>query len=296
MTFVFTSSLGRWCFLKLCHSLSCPEQVLCPRRNQLNILRQKVETQPPSAIPPPPPPVYDVSTRITLRSFCPHHGTTLPFPTLPCYRHHWYHGVKHKQYLHTSLVLVALLLRSALLSSSQDCACCVSPSWSHLWPPQCQSLAPCPARQHPSLCQQCGSTEQQVWGQRGFLGVEVEGSPESQEGRGDFSPTLYCKVPQGHALHSWRMMAQERGRKKCSPQQPQLFRAPAVTVSPVSVSQAAAVLSRLTSSQREKGRKKVKGVSFLEYFLFHCIGSPFPFLRLGNADCSHFLSPVAAAS
>ncbi|KAM9639903.1 NFAT activation molecule 1 isoform 2-T2 [Morphnus guianensis] len=34
-------------------------KVLCPRRNQLNILRQKVETQPPSAIPPPPPPVYD---------------------------------------------------------------------------------------------------------------------------------------------------------------------------------------------------------------------------------------------
>ncbi|XP_010303237.2 NFAT activation molecule 1 [Balearica regulorum gibbericeps] len=41
-------------------------KVLCPRRNQLNILRQKVETQPPSANlssppppPPPPPSVYD---------------------------------------------------------------------------------------------------------------------------------------------------------------------------------------------------------------------------------------------
>ncbi|XP_075347777.1 NFAT activation molecule 1 [Mycteria americana] len=34
-------------------------KVLCPRRNQLNILRQKVETQPPSASPPPPSPVYD---------------------------------------------------------------------------------------------------------------------------------------------------------------------------------------------------------------------------------------------
>ncbi|NXS42700.1 NFAM1 protein, partial [Balaeniceps rex] len=34
-------------------------KVLCPRRNQLNILRQKVETQPPSASPPPPPAVYD---------------------------------------------------------------------------------------------------------------------------------------------------------------------------------------------------------------------------------------------
>ncbi|XP_069711087.1 NFAT activation molecule 1 [Phaenicophaeus curvirostris] len=34
-------------------------KVLCPRRNQLNILRQKkVEAQPPSANPPPPP-VYD---------------------------------------------------------------------------------------------------------------------------------------------------------------------------------------------------------------------------------------------
>ncbi|XP_009554900.2 NFAT activation molecule 1 isoform X2 [Cuculus canorus] len=35
-------------------------KVLCPTRNQLNILRQKVEVQPPSANPPPsPPPVYD---------------------------------------------------------------------------------------------------------------------------------------------------------------------------------------------------------------------------------------------
>ncbi|XP_032545033.1 NFAT activation molecule 1 isoform X1 [Chiroxiphia lanceolata] len=34
-------------------------KVLCPRRSQLNILRQKVETQLPSASPPPPPPVYD---------------------------------------------------------------------------------------------------------------------------------------------------------------------------------------------------------------------------------------------
>ncbi|XP_074681486.1 NFAT activation molecule 1 [Strix aluco] len=36
-------------------------KVLCPGRNQVNILRQKVETQPPSASPPPPPPppVYD---------------------------------------------------------------------------------------------------------------------------------------------------------------------------------------------------------------------------------------------
>ncbi|XP_010123693.1 PREDICTED: NFAT activation molecule 1 [Chlamydotis macqueenii] len=34
-------------------------KVLCPRRNQINILRQKVETQPPSASPTPPPPVYD---------------------------------------------------------------------------------------------------------------------------------------------------------------------------------------------------------------------------------------------
>ncbi|XP_008495360.2 NFAT activation molecule 1 [Calypte anna] len=34
-------------------------KVLCPRRNQLNILREKVETQPPPASPPPPSPVYD---------------------------------------------------------------------------------------------------------------------------------------------------------------------------------------------------------------------------------------------
>lgn len=157
-TLVFSSSLGRWCFLQMCHLVSCPQQVVCPRRNQLNILRQKVETQPPSASPPPPP-VYDVSTRIALHPFCPHCGTTLPFPALPWYRQCQYHDVKHKQYLHTSLVLVTLLLCSALLSSSQDCACCVSPSWSHSRPPQCQSLAPCPAGQHPSFCQQCGSTK-----------------------------------------------------------------------------------------------------------------------------------------
>uniref|UniRef100_A0A8B9F250 NFAM1 Ig-like domain-containing protein n=1 Tax=Amazona collaria TaxID=241587 RepID=A0A8B9F250_9PSIT len=34
-------------------------KVLFPKRNQLNILTQKVETQPPSAVPPPPSPVYD---------------------------------------------------------------------------------------------------------------------------------------------------------------------------------------------------------------------------------------------
>ncbi|KFV54447.1 NFAT activation molecule 1, partial [Gavia stellata] len=40
-------------------AMSYAQQVLCPRRNKLNILRQKVETQPHSASPPPPPPVYD---------------------------------------------------------------------------------------------------------------------------------------------------------------------------------------------------------------------------------------------
>ncbi|XP_010280000.1 PREDICTED: NFAT activation molecule 1 [Phaethon lepturus] len=34
-------------------------KVFCPRRNQLNIVRQNVETQPPSASAPSPPPVYD---------------------------------------------------------------------------------------------------------------------------------------------------------------------------------------------------------------------------------------------
>jgi len=132
LALVFSSSLGRWCFLHMCHLVSCPEQVLCPRRNRVNILRQKVETQPPPASPPPPPPpVYDVSTRITLCLFCPHCGTTHPFPALPWYRQRWYHDVKHKQYLPTSLVLVTLLLCSVLRSSSQDCACCMPPSWSH---------------------------------------------------------------------------------------------------------------------------------------------------------------------
>lgn len=159
----------------MCHLVSCPEQVLCPKRNQLNILRQKVETQPPSAVPPPPSPVYDVSIRITLHPFCSHHGTTLPFPALPLYRQHQYHYTKHKQYPCTSLVLMTLC--SALLSSSQDYACCVSPSWSHSWPPWCQSLALCPVGQHPFLCQQCSSTELQALGQRRFLVVEEEGLP-----------------------------------------------------------------------------------------------------------------------
>uniref|UniRef100_A0A8C9EPU3 NFAM1 Ig-like domain-containing protein n=1 Tax=Pavo cristatus TaxID=9049 RepID=A0A8C9EPU3_PAVCR len=34
-------------------------KILCPKKNQLNIRRQKTETQPPSASPPPPSPVYD---------------------------------------------------------------------------------------------------------------------------------------------------------------------------------------------------------------------------------------------
>lgn len=112
MTLVLSSSLGRCCFLQMCHLVSCPEQVLCPRRNQLNILRQKVETQPTPVTPLPPPPpssVYDVSTRITLHPICPHHGATLPFPALPWYRQHQRHDVKRKQYVCTSLVLVTLL-------------------------------------------------------------------------------------------------------------------------------------------------------------------------------------------
>lgn len=52
----------------MCDLVSCPEQALCPKRNQLNILRQKIETRPPSASPPPPSPVYDVSTRITFHT------------------------------------------------------------------------------------------------------------------------------------------------------------------------------------------------------------------------------------
>lgn len=83
ITLVFVLALGTCGFLQVCHLVSCPEQVLCPRRSQPNILRQKVETQLPSASPPAlPPPVYDVSTRITLHLFCPQHGTTLPFPAM----------------------------------------------------------------------------------------------------------------------------------------------------------------------------------------------------------------------
>lgn len=81
MTLVFILALGTCGFLQMFHLMSCLEQVLCPRKNQPNILRQNVETQLPSASPLPPP-VYDVSTKITLHLFCPHHGTTLPFPAM----------------------------------------------------------------------------------------------------------------------------------------------------------------------------------------------------------------------
>lgn len=68
--------------------------------------------------------------------------------------------------------------------------------------------------------------------------------------------------------------AQERSREKCSPQQSQLFRAPAVTPSAASVSQTTAVLSRLISFFRRKrtGRKFLFwSISLLiaEDLLFH---------------------------
>ncbi|XP_071891663.1 NFAT activation molecule 1 isoform X2 [Anas platyrhynchos] len=47
-------------------------KVLCPKRNQLNILRQKIETRPPSASPPPPSPVYD-QTELLQRRRVPEH-------------------------------------------------------------------------------------------------------------------------------------------------------------------------------------------------------------------------------
>ncbi|NWV64500.1 NFAM1 protein, partial [Malurus elegans] len=56
---ITATALLLWKRKAICHLVSCPEQVLCPRRNQINILRQKVETQLPSASPPPPLPVYD---------------------------------------------------------------------------------------------------------------------------------------------------------------------------------------------------------------------------------------------
>ncbi|KFP83135.1 NFAT activation molecule 1, partial [Acanthisitta chloris] len=53
---ITATALLLWKRKAMCHLVSCPEQVLCPRRNQLNILKEKVETQLPSARPPPPPP------------------------------------------------------------------------------------------------------------------------------------------------------------------------------------------------------------------------------------------------
>ncbi|XP_021237801.1 NFAT activation molecule 1 [Numida meleagris] len=48
-------------------------KILCPKRNQLNIRRQKIGTQPPSASPPPPSPVYDLLSGLCMspsRSQC----------------------------------------------------------------------------------------------------------------------------------------------------------------------------------------------------------------------------------
>ncbi|XP_014738170.1 PREDICTED: NFAT activation molecule 1 isoform X2 [Sturnus vulgaris] len=63
-------------------------KVLCPRRSQPNILRQKVETQLPSASPPPPP-VYDsldvqqvdVYSSLENNTNNPPHGKNLPGKT-----------------------------------------------------------------------------------------------------------------------------------------------------------------------------------------------------------------------
>lgn len=87
----------------MCDLVSCPEQALCPKRNQLNILRQKIETRPPSASPPPPSPVYDVSTSITLHT-CRGTGKLIKYQ---------YCDVKQA----VGLVLVILLLCSAPLGT-----------------------------------------------------------------------------------------------------------------------------------------------------------------------------------
>lgn len=116
MSLAFISFLGRWCFLQMCDLVSCPEQVLCPKRNQLNILRQKVETRPPSASPPPPSPVYDVSTRIALHPCV--HVMVQPLLSLTC---HGTGEVTKYQYCDVKqavgLVLVILLLCSAPLGT-----------------------------------------------------------------------------------------------------------------------------------------------------------------------------------
>lgn len=200
MTLVFSSSLGRRCLLQMCHLVSCPEQVLCPRRNQLNILRQKVETQPPPVTPPSPPPpssVYDVSTRITLHPICPHHGTTLPFPALPWYRQHQHHHVKHKQYVCTSRVLVTLLL--CLLRVS-----ILVPLVASLVRKSC--TLPCQAAPLPLPA--VGQHRAARVGPGGAPGATGRWVSRGQEGSGDLSPTVYCRVSQGRALPSWRMIAQ----------------------------------------------------------------------------------------
>ncbi|XP_056338137.1 NFAT activation molecule 1 [Oenanthe melanoleuca] len=65
-------------------------KVLCPRRSQLNILRQKVETRLPSASPPPAPlPVYDsldvrqvdVYSSLENNTNSPAHGKSAPGKT-----------------------------------------------------------------------------------------------------------------------------------------------------------------------------------------------------------------------
>uniref|UniRef100_A0A669Q8T9 NFAM1 Ig-like domain-containing protein n=1 Tax=Phasianus colchicus TaxID=9054 RepID=A0A669Q8T9_PHACC len=64
-------------------------KILCPKKNQLNIRRQKTETQPPSASPPTPSPVYDCldSQQVEVYSVLenntkiPEHRTSLPGKT-----------------------------------------------------------------------------------------------------------------------------------------------------------------------------------------------------------------------
>lgn len=95
-------------FFQMSNSVSCPEQILCPKKNQLNIRRLQTGTQPPSASPPPPSPVYDVSIRITL-------------------------------HLNRSDTYMAGNPISALCPVQLPSGLCMSPSCS-----RCQSLAPCP--------------------------------------------------------------------------------------------------------------------------------------------------------
>lgn len=212
-------------FFQMSNSVSCPEQILCPKKNQLNIRRLQTGTQPPSASPPPPSPVYDVSIRITL------------------------HLNRSDTYMAGNPISVL-------------CPCSAPLRTVHvsiLFPVPKPCTMPCAGGQHPSLCQQ-HIIEQRAWGQRELLALEVEGPPEVR--REDWSSALLVVQSISRTCFSQMEIddSEKWQREKLSHQQ--LFRGSAVIPLLVSVAWTTAVLSWLTSSLRKRTGRKQKDTFF----------------------------------